>query len=171
MSDAATHPSPFYALIENGAQYELSFPCDEDGCGPHLFADGSIDAGRCTERSTEPVRATAIGNDCYRLTERCAGPLSGLGIDWGDEFLASAIAGRQLVFEKLVLPRRFVHWHIIGSAGFTNSHPFADLLHRFGGGWESIAGGMMTFTVPVEQAQALMEEARRRDILPRGLSL
>ena len=33
MSDAATHPSPFYALIENGAQYELCFPCDEDGCG------------------------------------------------------------------------------------------------------------------------------------------
>ena len=30
---------------------------------------------------------------------------------------------------------------------------------------------MMTFTVPVEQAQALMEEARRRDIPPRGLSL
>ena len=35
--------------IEHGAQYELCFPCDEDGCGPSS-ADGSIDAERCTER-------------------------------------------------------------------------------------------------------------------------
>lgn len=171
MPEAATYPSPFYALFENGVQYELSFPCDEDGGGPHLQADGSIDADRCKEQSSEPVVAVSLGNGHYRLAERCAGPFSGLSIDWGDEFIATEIEESQLLFEQLVMPRRFVHWHIIGSSGSSNTHPFAELLHRFGGGWESIAGGMMTFTVPSDCIQKITAEADRLGILPRGLTL
>ena len=140
MSDAATHPSPFYALIEHGAQYELCFlrrgrlrptsSCRRiDRCGA---LHGTVD---------RTGQGNKIGNGCYRLTERCAGPLSGLGIDWGDEFLRRRSQAGSSSSKKLVLPRRFVHWHIIGSAGFTNSHPFADLLHRFGGGWGASPAG------------------------------
>ena len=71
----------------------------------------------------------------------------------------------------VVLPRRFVHWHMIGQAGFSNSNAFATLLHSYGGGWESVAGGLMTFTVPAERARELHTEAVRADILPKGLAL
>ena len=171
MPEATAYPSPFYALFDNGVQYELCFPCDEDGGGPYFHADGSIDADRCKEQSCEPVVAVPLGDGRYRLAERCAGPFSGLSINWGDEFVGTEIEAGQILFEQLVLPRRFAHWHLIGSSGFSNTSPFAELLHRFGRGWESIAGGMMTFTAPSDCILEITAEAERLGILPRGLTL
>ena len=171
MPDTPAYPSPFYALVENGLEYALRFPCNEDGAGPCLLENGEIDAGQGTEQSEESILAIPLGNGRYRLAERSDGPFSGLCIDWGDEFMATEIHPGVLLFERLILSRRFAHWHIIGPGGFSNDHPYAELLHRFGGGWESIAGGMMTFSVPVEHTAALVAEANRLRVHPKGISL
>ncbi len=171
MSEQSITPSPFYGLFDGARAYELRFPCNEHGVGPILLDTGETDASRCTEHSDEPIAAVALGNDRYRLAERCAGPFSGLTFNWGDEFIAMAVEGGTLVFERLVLPRAFLHWRMIGSSGFSNENPFAQLLHRYGGGWESIAGGLLTFTVPAASTEQFAEEAFRLGIMPHGLSL
>lgn len=171
MTAIHAYPSPFYALFESARTFELRFPCDEDGYGPLLLETGEIDAGRCLEYSEEPIGAVLLEEGCYRLAERCAGPFSGLAFNRGDEFIAKAIDDDVLIFERLVLPRKFVHCRMIGSSGFSNQNPFAELLHRHGGGWESIAGGILTFTIPVATVEQFSAEATRLDIMPQGLLL
>jgi hypothetical protein len=36
--------------------------------------------------------------------------------------------------------------------GFNNENPLARLVHSLDGGWESVAGGMLTLTVPTTKA-------------------
>lgn len=38
---------------------------------------------------------------------------------------------------------------------FNNEHQLARHLHSLGGGWEAVAGGMLTLTVPAERASEL----------------
>ena len=92
------------------------------------------------------------------------GPFSSLRLHWGDEFIAARHDGNKLVLTKLVVPRKFEHFRFLTSAGFKNSSPVAELVHELGGGWETVAIGMLTITVPAARAQEFIAKARAQNL-------
>ena len=59
--------------------------------------------------------------------------------------------------------RTFAHFRFLTSGGFNNEHQLARNLHSLGGGWEAVAGGLLTLTIPCTSAgelQRMMEEER-----------
>ncbi len=145
-------PSPFYDQFDGAARFKLSFPVDDDGVGPDWDALGVLDTSRSPVRAKEEVELVDLGGGRYRLAEKCDGPFSGLRLQWGDEFIAEISAGGGLVMSLVIEPRKYRHFQFMVSHGFSNDHPIAGLIHRLMGGWEIIAGGMLTVTLPVATA-------------------
>ena len=194
------YPSTFYALFEGARNVTLIFMADGDSVGPYWHEDGNLDFSRGQHQADECAAVVSLGADHYRLAECCDGPLSGLRLHWGDEFIASPhgddelvhrstiadfkisdqpggpiqLAGwvniqsaptdRRLVLQKVLTPRKFVSYRFLTSVGFNSENPIAQLLHSLGGGWETVAGGVLTLTVPVE-----MEEQFNRRMESDGL--
>ena len=48
-------PSPFYDLFDGAYEAILTFPVDEEGCGPYFDADGNLDLSKGAELSHEPI--------------------------------------------------------------------------------------------------------------------
>jgi hypothetical protein len=148
MNQNSAHPSPFYAQFDDATEFTLCFPTDEDGAGPYWLESGELDASQGRSRSCEKVEAVDLGDGRYRLAFKGEGPFSGLRLNWGDEFVAEAAGVKKLQFQRVSTPRAYKHFRLMVSAGFNNENPLAKLVHRFGGGWECVAGGMLTLTVP-----------------------
>jgi hypothetical protein len=148
-SDANRPPSGFYLLLEGAIEVVLKFPVDGDFVGPRWDdSSGEIDRSACPEWEEERVAVVPLGGNRYRLAERLMGPVSGLTLHWGDEFRAQDDVDGVLRLVAVCVPRPFVHYRFLTRAGFNNQEPIAQRLHAIGGGWESVAGGMLTLTVP-----------------------
>ncbi len=154
-------PSGFYVLVEDAADAVLEFPADGDSGGPFWNVDGQLDLVRCKEWEQEDVGVVPLGGNRYRLAERRVGPFSGLRLYWGDEFNADKGDDGTLRVISVCVPRPFAHFRFLTSGGFSNEHQLARHLHSLGGGWEAVAGGMLTLTIPSSSAgelQRLMYE-------------
>ena len=170
-TDSDIFPSNFYNLMEGATEVVLQYPIDGDSGGPFWNDQGELDLTRVAEWEEEEVGVISLGGGRYRLTERLMGPFSGLRLYWGDEFAADKFADGTLRMTSVIVPRRFVHFRFITSGPhFSNDHPLAKHLHGMGGAWETVAGGMLTMTLPVDHGnefQRLMyEEGLAPGVLP-----
>lgn len=147
MSD--DYPSPFYALLDGAVSHTLSFPVDDDGYGPHWDASGLLVCEATAEASQEVVEVVELGDGWYRLAEKCDGPFSGLRLQWGDEF-KTALRDGQLHMERVLSPQPYLHFTFLGDSLPDDTHPVAALVHKLRGGWESVAGGFLTLSIPVD---------------------
>ena len=60
-------PSPFYDLFEGAYDAILTFPVDEEGCGPFFDAEGNLDLSKGAEHSHESVQVVDLGGGRYRM--------------------------------------------------------------------------------------------------------
>lgn len=166
-----TFPSAFYYLMEGATEVVLVYPADGDSGGPSWNDQGELALEQGSDWEEEEVGVVVLGGDRYRLTERLMGPFSGLRLYWGDEFTADKLSDGKLRMTSVIVPRRFVHFRFITSGPhFSNDLPLAKHLHSMGGAWETVAGGMLTMTLPAEHGtefQRLMyEEGLAPGVLP-----
>lgn len=148
--------SPFYDALEGAKEYVLLYPVRSgEIVGPHWLDDGIPFAGDYDE---EPILAVPLGGVRYRLAERCGGPFSCCLLRWGDEFEADA-EGDTLTLRRVVMPAAYQHYFWVTSGGGLEDTALGDLLHRYGGGWEVVAGGMLTVSVPVTNLEAFESAA------------
>ncbi len=165
MNKCNDHPSPFYAQFDDAVVATLCFPADEDGVGPYWLESGELDASQSCSRSCEKVEVVDLGNGRYRLAFKNGGPFSGLRLNWGDVFVAEGAVGKQLELLRVTSPPDYKHFEFMVSSSFNNESPLAKLAHRFGGGWEAIAGGMLTLTVPTSTASDFVGAAQQANII------
>ena len=69
------------------------------------------------------------------------------------------------------MPRAFEHYRFVTSSGFTNDGPIATIVHQVGGGWETVASGMLTLTVPILRAGEFRQLMNAAELLPGVLRL
>lgn len=149
MESDDSFPSAFYNLMEGATEFVLQYPADGDSGGPVWNDQGELDHEQGANWDEEEVCVVALGGDRYRLAERLMGPFSGLRLYWGDEFTADKVDDGTLRMTSVIVPRCFVHFRFITSVQhFSNDHPLAKHLHAMGGAWETVAGGMLTLTLP-----------------------
>ena len=141
-------PSPFYDLFERAYETILTFPVDEEGCGPHFDVEGSLVLSKGAELSHESVQVVDLGGDRYRMGGNSL-VLSELTLFWGDEFIANK-KGDELELIKR-LPSKFKHYDSIGKA------KSLDVVHRYGGGWAQELM-LLRVTIPIEQTDAFERE-------------
>jgi len=165
MNHNSAHPSPFYALFDDVTESTLCFPTDEDEVGPYWLESGDLDTSQGSSRSCEKVEVVNLGDGKYRLALKSDGPFSGLRLNWGDEFVAEESGKNRLQLLRVVTPPAYKHYQLLVPRGFDNENPLARLAHSFGGGWECIAGGMLTLTVPSTTAADFEEAAQQADLM------
>jgi len=142
-------PSPFYDLFDGAYEAILTFPVDEEGCGPFFDAEGNLDLSKGAELSHEPVQVVDLGEGRYRMGDNSLVMSGLLTLLWGDEFIANK-KGDELELVKR-LPSKFKHYDSIGKA------KSLDVAHRYGGGWaEELM--LLRVTIPIEQADAFERE-------------
>lgn len=141
-------PSPFYELFDGACEAILTFPVDEEGCGPFFDAEGNLDLSKGAELSHEPVQVVDLGEGRYRMGDNSL-VMSGLTLFWGDEFIANKSGDGLEIVKRL--PSKFKHYDSIGKA------KSLDVAHRYGGGWaEELM--LLRVTIPIEQADAFERE-------------
>jgi hypothetical protein len=158
-------PSPFYALFEGAEEVSLIFPVNGDSGGPTWNEDGNLDLSHCHDHTDEKVAVVELGEGHYRIAERCFGPFSELRLYWGDEFMATRETNGELILRHVIVPRKFEHYRFIAS-GFDNDNPIADILHSLEGGWEKVAGGMLTLTTPAPSKSEFERILNERGLFP-----
>jgi hypothetical protein len=164
-------PSTFYSLFDGARNVTLFFMADHECVGPYWNELGELDASRGQQSTDEDIAAVSLGTDRYRLAERCYGPFSALRLHWGDEFLASPQGDNELALQKVLTPRKFMHYRFLASGVFNNENPVAQLLHSLGGGWETVAGGMLTLTVPAEMSDEFLQRMKSERLQPGVITL
>lgn len=171
-TEAYSFPSNFYSLVEDAVDAVLEFPFDEDSVGgPFWHDDGQLDLKHCKEWDQEDVGVVPLGGDRYRLAERQMGPFSGLRLYWGDEFIANKGEDGTLRLTSVCMPRPYSHFRFSTSGGFNNEHQLAQHLHALGGGWEAVAVGMLTLTVPSANADELQRLMYEEGLAPGFITL
>ena len=163
-------PSAFYGLVEKTTEVVILYPADGDSGGPFWNELGELDLLRGKDWDEEEVGIVPLGGNRYRLAERLMGPFSGLRLYWGDEFTADHTAEGTLRITSVVLPRRYVHFRFIASK-FNNDHPLAIHLHAMGGGWEAVAKGILTLTVPAEHGTEFQRLMYQEGLAPGVITL
>lgn len=163
--------SPFYDQLTGAEKFSLIFPLERDCVGPDWLDSGDLVRAEDVEPETEIVEAVSLGSDLYRLAERCLGPFSSLRLHWGDEFFADRLQGNTLKLTKVVVPRPFDHYRFLISGGFNNSNPIAELVHEVGGGWETVAVGILTLTVPTLRTKEFQSNMNAAGLMPSVLRL
>ena len=146
-------PNRFYDHLLGAEKFSLIFPLSEDRNGLSWLESGKLIQSGDGEIETEDIEAVSLGGNRYRLAERCLGPFSNLRLHWGDEFFAVRTDGSTLTMTHLALPRPFTHFRYFSSGSLKNSKLIEEIVHEVGGGWETVAGGMLTLTVPVLRVQ------------------
>lgn len=152
--------SPFYQALENAQAYLLKFPIGSDGTGPSWGTSGVILDHGSPQMEVEPIEAVPLGNDLYRLAEVEAGPFSSLRLRWGDEFFADMIGNHELAIRQVKVPLCYQHYLLITSGHPFSDDPLSEVIHQCSGGWEVMAGGILTITVPMADAEAFELEAK-----------
>ncbi len=133
----------------------LVFPAC-DFAGPFWDDAGELIRQPGDELAGERIEAVRLAPQHYRLACRSDGPFSCLQLYWGDEFYASTAGDGSLTLNRVAMPRPFAHHRFLTSAPFGNGMPAATLVHELGGGWEAVAGGMLTISVPTEQSDEFL---------------
>jgi hypothetical protein len=164
------HPSAFYSLVEGAAEAVLLYPADGDSGGPFWNEQGELDLVRGKDWDEEEAGIVPLGGNRYRLAERLMGPFSGLRLFWGDEFTADPTDEGALRVTSVVVPRRYVHFRFLASK-FNNDHPLAIHLHAMSGGWETVAKGMLTLTVPAEHGAEFQRLMYQEGLAPGVITL
>lgn len=162
------HPSSFYAQLEPSSEFVLEYPYVDDVDFTKLQFTG-IGEQADWEVAEELVALVDLGGGLFRLAEKMDGPFSGLPMSWGDEFFAVESRPGRLRFQRMDSPQRFFHLRLFLSGPFEPSGKASELIHRHGGGWEVIAGGMLTATAPVDNEQELVQDLREANAFPVGL--
>lgn len=146
------HPSAFYNLFDGARRVTLAFPVT-DSIGPFWDEDGALLHSPGDTLAQEDIEAVQIGGDHYRLACRSDGPFSVLRLHWGDEFITENNARLGLLrLVRVVMPQPYMHHRILVSEQLQNDQPAARLAHELGGGWETVAVGQLTLTVPASRA-------------------
>jgi hypothetical protein len=161
--------SPFYAFLEPTAEFVLRFPYSEDLDTANMEFTGKVtDDKYATE--DESVALVSLGGCRYRLAEKLDGPFSVLPLNWGDEFIAESIGERLLKLVESASPQKYAHFRSLTAMQFSSRELASDLIHRFDGGWEVVAGGMLTISVPVEKVQEFRAAMEQSGLWPLGVS-
>jgi hypothetical protein len=149
MSTYTTNIPTFYNLLEAKERFELVFPCNADGEGPFWNDDGSpiLYAEGSLQSST--VRLVKLGGGRYRLAEN---PIleAPTELHWGDEFLATNNGNAELELASIVVPQQFRHLSSVSSRKITPGCSISEKIHELGGGWETLMGGLLIITLPVQ---------------------
>lgn len=148
-----TEPSPFYEQFKHARPYLLEYPLGSDKEGPHWLPDGALDPNEMQEWEAEEIDAVALGGDRYQVA--CIGmmPFSSLKLRWGDIIHAEETEPGELRLKHIEIPMPYVHYSSLSSGPFRNDIPPADLVHRLGGGWETVMGGYLTVSIPAGRAE------------------
>lgn len=162
------YPSPFYAQLEPSSKFVLEYPYVEDVDFTKLQFTGTEEQVNW-EVAEELVALVDLGGGLFRLAEKLDGPFSGLPMSWGDEFFALVSGPGKLRFQRMDTPQKYSHLRLFLSSPFEADGRASELIHQHGGGWEVVASGMLTATVPVEKEQALFNDLRQANAFPVGL--
>ncbi len=162
------YPSPFYAQLEPSSKFELEYPFVDDVDFKALQFTGTREQADW-ETVAELVALVDLGGGLFRLAEKLDGPFSALPMCWGDELFATETGPGRLRFEHMGSAQKYEHLQLILSGPFEAEGKASELIHLHGGGWEVEAGGMFTATVPVGNAQALLQDLREVGAVPYGL--
>lgn len=158
--------SPFYALLEPARPYELRFPrpgdpSSDEADGLAWDAAGRVVVDEEPHWEVEDVDLVDLGNGRYRIAVPAL--FSSISLDWGDEFLGEVTGDAQVTIRAVVLPLCFRHYRWISSGPMDRGNSLAELVHRLGGGWATVAGGMWTLTVPESMVDAFVVGLRDID--------
>ncbi len=149
--------SPFYNLLKGAQKYDLEFSVDENFEGPHWNEEGTPITTLTCSSELVSVLAVPLSNGLYRLAENPVfEPLTTL--NWGDEFQAIEVSSGYLKLTKVVMPMRFLHEHKLISEPLTQGSKLSNKIHELEGGWEIVAGGILTVTLPVENWEKLNDK-------------
>ena len=180
---APDDPSPFYGQFADAQPYLLWYPCGDRAGGPHWTASG--DLLHLEDETTDDafIEALPLGEGRYVLAADLSGPFGPrLRLNWGDEFEADAAEENHLVLRRVVMPQRYQHLRCRSDADlvpgqttafaapaitsayfqFSNDHPIAQLVHELEGGWESVAGCLLTLTLPQVNMPVFCREMQAR---------
>ena len=160
MSDQTSNA--FYDQFNGAKEYILEFAANADYEGPFCDESGNIDRSFTAELAEEPIMAIDLGNNRFMMALKCMTLLSGLRLNWGDEFFAER-AGNNLRLIKIAMPLRYMHISSFTELGFSNEVNIAKIVHSLGGGWETLAGGLLTITIPTSAYSEFLERARSGD--------
>lgn len=178
------HPSPFYAQLADAQPYLLMYPSSDDQGGPHWLDTGDLIDQEDAGDEQETIAAVPLGKGRYRLAERRDGPFSALRLNWGDEFEAVETEPGILELQRIVMPQPYAHLRCSSDLDlvperatayamphfttarikFNNHHPLAQLVHELQGGWESLPGSVLTFTLPKAKLAVFWQEMQARGL-------
>jgi len=153
------YPSTFYELFEGSKDVTLHFPANQNEGGPYWDDAGNLDLSKCDEDGAEEVGVVNLEGGRYRLAEKGFGPFSSLLLNWGDEFIARETGTGDLELLSVATPAKFKHYQSIGGGPFSNESSLAELIHRCGGGWETVAMGLLTISIPVDKVDEYERES------------
>lgn len=114
----------------------------------------------------EDFEAVPLGGNRYRLAQQRFGAFSRLRLHWGDGFIAKRAAGNVPKLCSAVMPRRFRHSRFLTSSDFADNDPIATIVHQLDGGRETVAGGMLTLTVPMLRVAEFHQRMKAADVFP-----
>lgn len=141
--------SPFYDLLKGALEFDLVFPVDENGEGPHCDEVGTPISKGPGEQKVVRIQAVPLGSNRFRLAKN---PIfeSLTELKWGDEFQVVKDSSGQIKLDRVVLPKKFHHEFSLISGSVTRGSKLSNRIHELDGGWETIAGGMLIVTLPVD---------------------
>lgn len=148
MSTHTTNISAFYNLFKDYEVLELTFPSNADEEGPFWNDDGSLIVYPDGSIQASTLRVVELENGRYRLAEN---PIfeALTTLFWGDEFVATRHGSNILELTSVVIPQQFKHVSSISSYAITSDSPMSNKIHELGGGWETVMGGLLTISLPV----------------------
>jgi len=154
--------SRFYDLIKGAKEYDLEFAVNETGGGPNWDDQGVPISIATSTQEIVRISAVPVGGNLFRLAKNVFfEPLTELS--WGDEFHAVEVSTGHLELIGVVLPLKYRHERILmpGSltdGGMLSFSAFLNKIHELDGGWEIVAGGILTVTLPVENWAKLSDK-------------
>lgn len=125
------------------------FPVSANGEGPFWDLNGIPICFDGVEPELVRILAVPLGNDLFRLAENpLFEPLTEL--KWGDDFFAELSLPDRLKLKRVLTPKKYRHAFNFISGPSLEGSKISDRIHELGGGWERVAGGMLTVTLPAE---------------------
>jgi hypothetical protein len=147
--------SPFYDSLKGSLEFELEFPVDVNNEGPHWDEIGTLISTATSSQDIVRILAVPLGKGLYRLAEN---PIfESLALNWGDEFEALETSAGHLQLTKVVQPMKYRHDHGLFSGALTRGSKLSNKIHELGGGWDVVAGGILTVTLPVDNWAKFMK--------------
>ena len=145
----------FYELMNDAELYLVSFPCNSDGEGPFWNGHGALEKFPNGYQEHSELMMVHLGNDTYRLAVNpIFQPPSTL--HWGDEFFARQDQSNSLEITHVKTNQRFKHTSIL--MHINSDHPMSKKIHELGGGWECVAVGISTISIPQENWKQFREQ-------------